>query len=195
MRVLVAYEMSGVVREAFRRRGHDAISVDLLPSELPGPHHQGDLIEYLEKHEAEFDLGIFFHPCTHLATAGARWFPLKQKEQAEAITTFLRCANSSIPKTAIENPIGIMSTLYRKPDQWVQPYMFGDPYEKKTGIWVKNLPLLVPTNLVQPGPRHKFPSGASLPLWYSEISPGPKRAMIRSRTFPGLAEAMASQWG
>ena len=195
MRVLVACEFSGRVRDAFIARGHDAVSCDLLDTEVPGPHIKGDILEVLNQ---GWDLMIAFPPCTDIAVSGARWFPEKIADgrQQRAIEFFLALANAPIPKICIENPIGIMGKHYRKHDQIVQPYMFGDAFEKKTCLWLKGLPLLQPTQIVEPPPRKVFDSGKTMPQWYNDAFNGPKseRAKTRSRTFPGLANAMASQW-
>jgi hypothetical protein len=179
MKVLVGCEFSGIVRDAFLAAGHDAISCDLLPSERPGPHIQDNVFNHL----TGWDLAIFFWPCTHLAVSGARWFHLKQKEQAEAIDGARRLLHSKIPRIALENPISILSTRIRKPDQIIQPWMFGHGETKATCLWLVNLKPLVPTNIV-PGriPRVHF------------ASPGPDRWKERSRTLTGIAEAM-TQWG
>ena len=181
MKVLVACEFSGIVREAFRARGHDAWSCDLLESEQPGPHIQGDVLEYLIE---GWDLMIAHPPCTHLAVSGSRWFSKKRKEQSEAITFFMELVNAHIPKIAVENPVSIMSTRFRKPDQIIQPWQFGTGETKATCLWLKGLPKLVPTNIVEGREQriHRMP-------------PGPNRWRERSRTFPGIAEAMAEQWG
>lgn len=183
MRVLIACEFSGVVREAFRKRGHDAWSCDLLPAEDGSIcHYQRDIQEALD---LDFwDMLIAFPPCTHLCVSGARWFKDKQAEQKSAIEFVLNIASETCPKIAIENPIGILSTKWRKPDQIIQPWQFGHGETKATCLWLKNLPKLVPTNIV--GGReariHKEP-------------PGPDRWKNRSRTFQGIANAMAEQWG
>jgi hypothetical protein len=181
MRVLVACEFSGIVRDAFRKRSHDAVSCDLLPSECPGPHIQGDVFEHLDD---GWDMMIFFWPCTNMAVSGARWFHLKRAEQARDVECFIRLAECKIPKTAGENPVGVLSTQYRKPDQIIQPWQFGHGETKATCIWLKGLPKLVPTDIV-PGrePRVHY------------ASPGPDRWKFRSRTLPGIADAMAEQWG
>lgn len=181
MRVLVACEFSGIVRDAFRARGHDAWSCDLLPPERPGSHIQGDVLQALNQ---QWDLMIAFPPCTHLAVSGARWFKDKQNEQTGAIEFFMALVDAGIERIAIENPVGIMSTRYRKPDQIVQPWMFGHGEVKATCLWLKNLPLLRPTRIVEG--RH--------PRVHYE-SPSPERWKNRSRTLPGLARAMAAQWG
>lgn len=182
MRVLVACEFSGIVREAFRRKGHEAWSCDLLETEIPGPHFQGDVLEDICK-EYEWDMMIAFPPCTDLAVSGARWFKDKQVTQPEAIKFFMALVNADIPKIAIENPIGIMSTHYRKPDQIIQPWMFGRGETKATCLWLKNLPLLQPTNIVE---------GREGRVW--KEPPSPERWKKRSRTYQGIAEAMAEQW-
>jgi hypothetical protein len=192
MKVLIACEESGVVRRAFRALGHDAWSCDLLPpSDESEFHIQGDVIALLDN---KWDLMIAHPPCTHLAVSGARWFKDKKQEQEEALEFVRNLMDCNIPKIAIENPVSIISSKIRKPDQIVQPWMFGDEATKTTCLWLKNLPLLTPTNVVSPGPRHVTKSGRSLPKWYN-LPPSEDRAKIRSTTFPGFANAMASQWG
>jgi site-specific DNA-cytosine methylase len=183
MRVLVACEFSGIVREAFNQRGHRATSADLLPTEIPGDHYQGDVRDILDQ---KWDIMIAHPPCTHLAVSGARWFPEKTKDgrQQKAVEFFMKLVNAPITKIAIENPIGIMSTLYRKPDQIVQPWMFGHGETKATCLWLKNLPKLIPTNIVG-GREHRI----------HLMAPSPTRACERAKTYSGIAEAMASQWG
>jgi hypothetical protein len=181
MRVLIACEFSGVVREAFRARGHDAWSCDLLSSEVEGPHIQGDVLSILGD---GWDLMIAHPPCTHLAVSGARWFRNKKYEQALASIFFEDLAEAQIPLIAIENPISIMSTLYRKPDQIIQPWQFGHGETKATCLWLKGLPKLVPTNIVD-GREQRI----------HKMSPGPNRWRERSRTYQGIANAMAEQWG
>lgn len=181
MKVLVACEFSGIVRDAFRARGHDAISCDLLPSERPGPHIQGDIREV---DLSQYDLMIAHPPCTHLAVSGARWFKYKQKEQAEALDFVRYLINAPVPRIAIENPVSIISSRIRKPDQCVQPWMFGQGETKAVCLWLKNLPLLQATNIVsgREARVHREP-------------PGPDRWKNRSRTYQGIADAMAEQWG
>jgi hypothetical protein len=191
MKVLVGCECSGTVRDAFLEKGHDAISCDLKPSTRPGPHYQGDVMDIIND---GWDLAVFHPDCTHLAVSGARWFYKKQKEQKEALDFVRLLMSADIPKIAIENPVSIISTHIRKPDQIVQPYMFGDPHTKTTCLWLKNLPLLQPTNIVSKGKRHITKSGKSLPEWYN-LPPSEDRAEIRSKTFEGFARAMAEQWG
>ncbi len=182
MRVLVACEYSGVVREAFFRRGHDAWSCDLLPTEQPGQHIQGDVLEVLND---GWDLMIAHPPCTHLAVSGARWFEEKRKDgrQQAAIDFFMALANAPIERIAVENPVSIMSTVWRKPDQIIQPWQFGHGETKATCLWLKNLPPLQPTDVVD---------GREQRIW--RLPPGPDRAKIRSKTYAGIAKAMAQQW-
>lgn len=191
MRVLVACEFSGAVRDAFAARGHDAWSCDLLPSETPGQHHQGDVLDILED---GWDLMIAHPPCTHLAVSGARWFHRKQAEQAEALAFVQALLDAPIPRIALENPVSIISSVIRKPDQIIQPWQFGHEATKTTCLWLKGLPTLVPTQIVGKGSRHVTKSGKSLPTWYN-LPPSPDRWKKRSATFPGIAQAMADQWG
>ena len=181
MKILIGCEFSGIVREAFKKHGHDAWSCDLLPSEIPGQHIQGNIHEYLIK---GWDLAIFHPPCTHLAVSGARWFKNKKKEQLEALQFVEDLLNAPIEKIALENPISIISSHIRKPDQIIQPYMFGDPYMKTTCLWLKNLPHLVPTNIIEKREQK---------CWREP--PNPDRWKNRSRTYQGIANAMALQWG
>ena len=193
MRVLVACEYSGRVRDAFDARGHEVLSCDLLPSALPGPHYQGDVFDVIDD---DWDLMIAFPPCTHLSASGARWWPAKVADgrQQAALDFVQALMDAPIERIAIENPVGKISTAIRKPDQIVQPYMFGDPHTKTTCLWLKGLPLLVPTDVVGKGERHITKSGKSLPAWYN-LPPSPDRAKKRSLTFPGFAAAMSQQWG
>lgn len=181
MKVLVACEYSGIVRDAFLAKGHDAISCDLLPTEKPGPHYQGDVFDIIND---GFDLMIAHPPCTHLSVSGSRWFKYKQEEQKTALEFVRRLMAAQIPKIAIENPISIISSRIRKPNQIIQPGQFGHGETKATCLWLKNLPLLIPTNIVEGREAriHKMP-------------PGPNRWKERSRTFHGIANAMAEQWG
>ena len=181
MRVLVACEYSGTVRDAFRARGHDAMSCDLLPTERPGPHHQGSVLDILDD---GWDLMIAHPPCTHLAVSGARWWQGKQEEQQQALAFVHLLMAAPIPRIAIENPISKISTAIRKPDQIVQPWQFGHGETKATCLWLKGLPKLVPTQVV--GGREAR---------IHKMSPGPDRWKERSRTYQGIADAMASQWG
>jgi hypothetical protein len=196
MRVLVACEFSGVVRDAFRARGHDAMSCDLLPTEVDGPHYQGDVRDVLAD---GWDLMIAHPPCTHLAVSGAAWFAAKRADgrQQEAVDFFMLLANAPIARSAIENPVGIMSTVWRKPDQIIQPYQYGEAASKKTCLWLRGLPPLLPTCIVDKGEQVHFKSGRSMPKWYADAFrlPPAERARLRSRTFEGIARAMAEQWG
>lgn len=188
MKVLVGCEFSGVVREAFRKRGHDAWSVDLLPAEDGSPFHiQGDVRKQLVPDT--WDLGIFFPPCTHLCVSGARWFKEKQKEQQDALDFVARLMLAPIPRIAIENPVGIISTKIRKPDVIIQPWMFGHQETKTTCLWLKNLPALKATRIMEVRNNNLTPSGQN------KIGPSPTRWMERARTYQGIAEAMADQWG
>jgi len=184
MKVLVGCEYSGVVRDAFIKAGHDAISCDLLPTEVPGPHYQGDLRDLLNKRGGAYDLAIFHPPCTHLAVSGARWFKDKKQEQAEALDFVQMLLDCDIPKIALENPISIISSRIRKPTQIIQPWQFGHGETKATCLWLKGLPKLIPTDIVEGREArvHMMP-------------PGPDRWKERSRTFTGIAQAMAEQWG
>ena len=181
MKVLIACEFSGIVRNAFIERSHDAVSCDILPSERSGAHITGDVQYWLDD---EWDLMIAHPPCTYLAASGARWWQDRQQEQKQAIEFFIMLANSKINKICIENPVGIMSTVYRKPDQYIQPWEHGHGETKKTGLWLKNLPLLKPSNIVK-GREARI----------HRMSPSKNRCKDRSRTYQGIADAMAEQWG
>jgi len=205
------------VREAFTKRGHDAWSCDLLPSEIPGQHIQGDIRLTLLK---TWDIMIAHPPCTHLAVSGARHFAEKRADgrQQAAIDFFMSLANVEIPHICIENPVGIMSTLWRKPDQIIQPYEFGHPESKKTCLWLKGLPKLVPTDILEPvykknpdGSDYKDSGGSrysekhyyrpkaywenQTPSGQNKLPPSEDRWKLRSRTYRGIASAMAEQWG
>jgi hypothetical protein len=181
MRVLVACEFSGIVRDAFISRGHDAISCDLLPTERPGLHYCGPVEDILAD---GWDMMIAHPPCTHLAVSGARWFADKQREQLHALQFVEALMDAPIHRTCIENPISIISSRIRKPEQIIQPWQFGHGETKATCLWLKNLPPLVPTNIVagREARVHRMP-------------PGPDRWRERSRTLQGIADAMADQWG
>ena len=181
MKVLVACEFSGIVRDAFTARGHEAWSCDLLPSERPGLHVAGDIRDLAL---SDFDLMIAHPPCTHLAVSGARWFKGKEREQAEALDFVRFLLDAPVERIALENPISVISTKIRKPDQIVQPWWFGDGETKATCLWLKNLPLLEPTNIVE-GRRARV----------HHEPPSPDRWKNRSRTYQGLADAMAERWG
>lgn len=191
MRVLIACEYSGAVRDAFAARGHDAWSCDLLPSDKPGNHYQGDVRDILNEH---WDLMVCHPPCTHLAVSGARWFHLKQQQQSDALDFVRMLLNAPIERIALENPVSIISSKIRKPDQVIQPWQFGHEATKTTCLWLKNLPQLTPTNIVGKGTRHITKGGKSLPEWYN-LPPSADRWKIRSATFQGIADAMAQQWG
>ena len=181
MRVLVACEFSGIMREAFKSRGHYAMSCDLLPTELAGNHYQGDIRNVLYD---GWDVMIAHPPCTHLAVSGARWFKDKVAEQDEALTFVSMLLDSPINKIALENPVSVISTRIRKPDQIIQPWMFGHGEVKTTCLWLKGLPPLVPTDIVEGREAriHKMP-------------PSKDRGHLRSITYQGIANAMAEQWG
>ena len=181
MRVLVACEFSGIVRDAFAAKGHDAWSCDLLPTERPGKHIQGDVLEHLNE---GWDLMIAHPPCTYLAVSGARWFKDRPREQEAAVDFVWALYDATIKRIAIENPIGILSTRLRKPNQIIQPWQFGHGEVKATCLWLKNLSLLKPTQLVE----------GRIARVHRE-SPGPDRWKKRSRTYEGIAQAMADQWG
>lgn len=191
MKVLVACEYSGTVRDAFLALGADAMSCDLLPTDSPGPHYQGSVLDVLGD---GWDLMIAHPPCTHLAVSGAKWFHLKKAEQAEALDFVRLLLNAPIPRIALENPVSIISSVIRKPDQIIQPYEHGHEATKTTCLWLKGLPPLIPSKIVDKGPRHLTKSGKSLPEWYN-LPPSPDRWKLRSATFPGIAKAMAQQWG
>lgn len=224
MNVLVACEESQRVCTAFREKGHNAFSCDILPCSGGHPewHIQCDVLHILNqkpcfrnfginlytsdgKHHfvQKWDLIIAHPPCTYLTLAGNKWFnpefadrfPDRQKQRKEAVDFFMAIANADCDRIAIENPVGIMSSQWRKPDQYIEPYMFGDPEKKKTGLWLKGLPLLKPTNIVEPVIIH-CKSGANEPRWHMETMHLPKeeRSRVRSQTFIGIAKAMASQW-
>jgi site-specific DNA-cytosine methylase len=181
MKVLVACEYSGTVRDAFIRAGHDAMSCDILPTDSAGPHYQGDVRDILGD---GWDLMIAHPPCTHLAVSGARWFRDKVTEQAEALDFVRLLMNAPIERIAIENPVSIISSKIRKPDQIIQPWQFGHGETKATCLWLKNLPKLTPTNIVEGRDNriHRMP-------------PSPDRWKLRSTTYAGIAQAMADQWG
>lgn len=179
--MLVACEYSGTVRDAFALLGHDAWSCDLLPSERPGNHFECDVREVLGD---GWDLMVCHPPCTHLAVSGARWFASKRDEQADALAFVRTLLDAPIPQIALENPVSVISTRVRKPDQTIQPWWFGHGETKATCLWLKNLPPLLPTQIVEGRePRVHF------------MPPGENRWRERSRTLPGVAAAMANQWG
>ena len=205
MKVLVACEESQAVCKEFRKLGHEAYSCDIVPCSGGHPewHLQQDVLPLLKE---KWDMIIAFPPCTYLTVTGNRWFNIdrygekaikRHKDRKEAIDFFMAFANADCERIAIENPVGIMSSEWRKPNQIINPWQFGDAFEKKTCLWLKGLPELTPTNIVEIPPRKKFDSGKSMPSWYAEAWNLPKeeRAKLRSKTFPGIARAMAEQWG
>jgi hypothetical protein len=193
MKVLVACEFSGIVREAFRASGHDAWSCDLLPTERAGPHYQGDVRDILGD---GWDLMVAHPPCTYLSASGLHWNRRRPERQAltDAAVLFVQqLLDAPIPRIAVENPIGALSTRIRKPDQIIQPWQFGHDASKATCLWLVNLPRLVPTDIL-PGGRlarraNQTASGQN------KLSPSPDRWKQRSLTYPGIASAMADQWG
>lgn len=223
MEILLACEESQAVTIELRKLGHEAFSCDTLPSSGGHPewHIQGDVTKVLsgefQKHgqfwtEAEtvekvgkWDMMIAFPPCTFLTVTGNRWFNVarygqkaikRNEDRINAISFFMMLAKADCDRISIENPVGIMSSKWRKPDQIIHPYQFGDAFEKKTCLWLKGLPNLEATNIVEPPPRTQFKSGKSMPSWYADAWKLPKeeRSKLRSKTFPGIAKAMASQW-
>jgi hypothetical protein len=183
MRVLIACEYSGTVRDQFIGGGHEAMSCDLLPTDVPGPHYQGDVRDVLDY---PWDLMIAHPPCTHLSVSGARHFEAKRMDgrQQSAVSFFMMLAKADIPMIAIENPVCIMSSVWRRPDQVIQPWQFGHGETKATALWLKGLPRLAPTNIVE-GREARI----------HRMAPGPDRWKERSKTYPGIAAAMADQWG
>ncbi len=203
MKILVGCEESQAVTKELRKLGHEAFSCDILECSGGHPewHIKGDIIPILKK---DWDMLIAFPPCTHLASSGARHFPEKIKDgrQQQGIDFFMEMINAPINRIAVENPIGIMSSKFRKPDQIIQPWMFGDKAQKSTCLWLKNLPKLKPTNIVEKGEFFEFVSKKGekkrMPLWYYEALQKAKtpeeRSTLRSKTFNGIAKAMAEQW-
>lgn len=183
LRVLVACEFSGTVRDAFAEKGHDAWSCDILPTEAPGQHLIGDVRTYLYA-DWDWDLMVAHPPCTHLSVSGARWFAEKKREQFEALRLVADLLEAPIPMIALENPVSIISSYIRKPDQTIQPWQFGHGETKRTCLWLKNLPRLETTNLV---------SGREARI--HKMGPSDDRWKLRSMTYKGIAKAMADQWG
>jgi site-specific DNA-cytosine methylase len=181
MKVLVACEYSGTVRDAFAKKGHEALSCDLLATDKQGKHYQGNVFDIIND---GWDLMIAHPPCTHLAVSGARWFKDKVTEQAEALDFVQKLMNADIDRICIENPVSIISSRIRKPDQTIQPWQFGHGETKRTCLWLKGLPKLAPTNIVD---------GRDQRIW--KLPPSPNRWKVRSVTFQGIADAMANQWG
>ena len=221
MKILVACEESQRVTMEFRARGHEAYSCDIIDCSGGHPewHIKEDVLPLLNgncefktvdgtvhKVDGKWDMIIAFPPCTYLTVTGNRWFNVERygdkalkriEDRKEAIQFFLSFANADCDKIAIENPVGVMSTEWRKPNQIINPWQFGDPFEKKTCVWLKGLPNLEATDVVEVPERKQFASGKSMPAWYADAFSLPKeeRAKLRSKTFPGIAKAMAEQWG
>jgi len=194
MKILIACEYSGTVRDAFRSRGHDAVSCDLLPSDSAGPHIQREVLDVLG-YGWEWDMVIAFPPCTDLAVSGARHFEQKRKDgrQQKSIDFFMEFFRRGHPRVCVENPIGIMSTQFRKPDQIIQPWQFGHPESKATCLWLRGLPKLVLTDVLELPASGRWEN--QTPSGQNKLGPSPDRAKIRSRTYSGIADAMAEQWG
>jgi hypothetical protein len=182
MKILIACEFSGIVRDAFLKKGHEVMSCDLLPTEREGPHYQGDIFDVIDY---PWDLMVAHPPCVHLCTSGAKHFKEKQLDgrYQSAVSFFMKLAKVNIPRIAIENPVCVISSLWRKPDQVIQPWQHGHGEVKKTCLWLKNLPCLIPTNIVEGREAriHNMPDSKN-------------RSKNRSRTYEGIAEAMANQW-
>jgi site-specific DNA-cytosine methylase len=223
MKVLVACEESQAVTIELRKLGHEAYSNDLIECSGGHPewHIQGDTLNLIDEHakykrmdlqsggclfNVKWDMIIAFPPCTYLTVTGNRWFNIEKygekaiqrhKDREWAVNFFKLISQANCQKIAIENPVGVMSTILRKPEQIINPFQFGDAFEKKTCLWLKGLPKLKYTNLVEPPERTRFESGKTMPAWYAEAWRLPKeeRAKLRSKTFPGIAKAMAEQWG
>ena len=221
MNVLLACEESQEVCKSFRERGHNAFSCDIIP--CSGGHEEWHIMQdvmpllngncsfktqdgTVHTIDGKWDLIIGFPPCTYLTVTGNRWYNIdrygekaiqRHIDRVDAVAFFMAIASADCDKIAIENPVGIMSKKWRKPDQIVNPYLFGDAFEKKTCLWLKGLPLLKPTNIVEVPKRKVFDSGKTMPEWYANAWKLPKeeRAKFRSKTFHGFAEAMAEQWG
>ncbi len=212
MKILIACEESGTVRDAFIKRGHDAISCDIIPTSSPGPHIQGDVLDVFND---GWDMMVAFPTCTYLTSAGLKWFyhpddfklpvylrrphprfPSRQAQREDGVKFFMSFVNAPIEKIVIENPVGIMSTRYRKPDQIIQPWQFGHEAQKATCLWlIGGLRTLRHTNVVDKGEFIELKSGKRLPKWYVDAIKTGDAAKIRSKTFQGIADAMAEQWG
>ncbi len=210
MKILVGCEFTGIVRDAFKKIGHDAWSCDLLPTEIPGQHIQDDVLKHLNE---GWDMMVAHPPCTYLAVSGMNWYyhpedrqlpkeqrrphplyPNRRDDQKKAIEFFMALINAPIDKIVLENPIGIMSTKYRKPDQIIHPYMFGHEASKPTCLWLKGLPTLIPTNIVSKGEFKTCKSGKRGAAWNWWLPRTSDRWKVRSRTFQGIADAMSNQW-
>lgn len=203
MRVLVACEYSGTVRDAFIAKGHDAISCDLLQTDVPGPHYQGDIMDFIEmfrrNHGASFDLMIAHPPCTYLSSSGLHWnkrTPGRAEKTEEALDFVRMLLDLDIPRIALENPIGCIGTRIRKATQTIHPYQFGDDASKATQLWLKGLPPLRPTQFVDPrmiGGKPRW--GNQTDSGQNKLAPSADRWKLRSKTYQGIADGMASQWG
>ena len=204
MKILVACEFSGTVRDAFRLKGHDAWSCDILPCDADDKYHyQRDVLEVIDE---KWDMLIAHPPCTYLSVTGNRWmlpkyakkYPTRQQDRKDAIEFFMKMANANIEKICVESSQGIMSTRWKKPTQIIQPYEFGHPVAKRTCLWLKNLPPLMHTTIVEPE-YVTYKSGKRLSKWYADIGakkyPAQKRMKLRSKTFQGIGNAFADQWG
>lgn len=201
MKVACICEVSGTVRDAFLAAGHDTISCDIEPTDKPGPHIQGDCRQY---NWSGYDLVIAFPPCTYLTVSGNKWmkqefadrFPGRKEQRIEAINFFLWIAQLPVKRLCIENPVGIMSTAWRPPDQYIQPWQYGHPDSKKTGLWLKNLPALIPTKIVNPEwyITKKGKRMSQVDVNTGKLK-GKDRQKARSKTYQGIAGAMAAQWG
>lgn len=190
MKILIACEFSGRVRDEFIRLGFDAVSCDLLPSDAPGPHYRGDVRDLLSLER--FDLMIAFPPCTYLASSGIHWNsrrPERARLTDEAVEFFRFLLDAPIPRIAVENPVGVISTRIRPPDQYIHPWQFGEDASKKTCLWLKNLPSLIPTNVIK---KERYSN--QTPSGQNKLGPSPDRWKLRSLTYPGIARAMAEQW-
>jgi hypothetical protein len=195
MRVLVACEYSGRVREAFRARGHDAVSCDLIPTDVPGPHHEGDVRELLDE-AYRWDLLIAFPPCTYLCGSGLHWNTRRPGRAAlteEALEFVRLLMGAPVPRIALENPVGRIGTAVRKADQIIQPWQFGHPESKTTCLWLKGLPKLVPTNVLEKPASGRWAN--QTPTGQNKLGPSADRWKLRSLTYAGVADAMAAQWG
>jgi hypothetical protein len=193
MKVLVACEYSGRVRDAFRSRGHDALSCDLLPGDVPGPHYQGDVRDLLTDH---WDLMIAFPPCTYLASSGMHWTTrgLRDPQLTKDALAFVQLLlDAPVDRIALENPVGCISTKIRKPDQYIHPWYFGHPHSKKTCLWLKNLPTLEHTNVLPLPDSGRWENQTK--SGQNKLPPSDDRWKIRSMTYQGIADAMADQWG
>lgn len=187
MRVLIGCERSGIVRDAFRALGHDAYSCDVLDAETPSPYHiKGDVLDHLND---GYDLAGFHPNCQNLAVSGARYFSQKKDVQERDLEFVRKLLNANIPRIYLENPVGVISSRIRKPDQIIQPWMFGEDASKTTCLWLKNLPLLKPTNIIK---KERYAN--QTPSGQNKLGPSKDRAYLRARTYPGIAQAMANQW-